>query len=287
MHTEHQITCELIAVGNELLIGKTLDTNSNWLARMISALGGAVKQITTIDDDLDAIQKAIHEALSRNPQFIITTGGLGPTFDDKTLQGIAQAFGLSLELDNSAYAMLKAHYHRRFGASALEQIKLTPERLKMAIIPSGSTPLQNPVGTAPAVMIKRGETTIISLPGVPSEMKAIFENSIAPLIIAQPGRSSVCETTLNLAGILEADLSPLIDAAMKDNPRAYIKSHPKGAEHRFAIELHIRVTEQNLDAAKKTIGNTVNQMVSLILEHGGKIESISDSYSEPRYNNHP
>jgi molybdenum cofactor synthesis domain-containing protein len=283
---ERQVTCELIAVGNELLIGRTLDTNSNWLAKMISALGGVVKRITTIDDDLDVIQNAIHEALTRKPIFIVTTGGLGPTFDDKTLEGIAKAFGLSLELDTMAYELLKAHYRRRLGASALEQIKLTPERLKMATIPFGSTPLPNPVGTAPAVMIKRGETTIISLPGVPSEMKAIFENSIAPLIMAQPGRSYVCEKTLNLASILEADLSPLIDAVMKDNPRAYIKSHPKGAEYRFAIELHIRVTEQNLDVAKKTIENTVNQMTNLILQHGGKIESISDGCSEPRSNNH-
>jgi len=269
-----QATCEIIAVGNELLIGKTLDTNSNWLAKTISSLGMAVKRITIIEDDVSAIQAAISESLSRKPTLIITTGGLGPTFDDMTLEGVSKALGMPLKLNKTAYKMLRESYRRRFSISELKHIKMTPARKKMAIIPFGSTPINNPVGSAPGVLIKREDSTIVILPGVPSEMKAIFEETVEPMVKMLPGLSQVCEKTLTVIDIMESSLAPLIDQVMKNNPRAYIKSHPKGAEHHFLLELHIRVADQNPDVVKKTLEDTVNQIVSLILQNGGKIKSV-------------
>ena len=91
---------ELICIGNELLIGKTLNTNAHWLAKRITSLGLKVRRITTVEDSLEEISSAIKEALLRKPRFIITTGGLGPTFDDKTLEGIAKALNLELKVNN-------------------------------------------------------------------------------------------------------------------------------------------------------------------------------------------
>jgi molybdenum cofactor synthesis domain-containing protein len=101
---------EIICVGNELLIGKTLNTNAQWIAKQATALGIAVKRVTVVADDVNEIAKAVREALSRKPQFIVTTGGLGPTFDDKTLAGIAEALKRMLAVNAEALAMVRKKY---------------------------------------------------------------------------------------------------------------------------------------------------------------------------------
>ena len=98
---------EIICIGNELLIGKTLNTNAQWIAKRATSLGMAVKRITVVGDDVDEIAGAVREALQRKPRFILTTGGLGPTFDDKTLEGIARALNRELKVDESALNMIK------------------------------------------------------------------------------------------------------------------------------------------------------------------------------------
>ena len=93
---------EIISVGNELLIGKIVNTNSYWIAKRVTTLGMKVRRITTVGDDVEEISNAIQEALQRRPRFIITTGGLGPTFDDKTLEGIARGLGRGLRVHEQA-----------------------------------------------------------------------------------------------------------------------------------------------------------------------------------------
>jgi molybdenum cofactor synthesis domain-containing protein len=101
------VDIEIICVGNELLIGKIQNTNAYWLAKQATQLGANVKRTTVIQDLIDEIGKCIIEAIARKPQFIITTGGLGPTFDDKTLQGIANALNRKLEVNPKALEMVK------------------------------------------------------------------------------------------------------------------------------------------------------------------------------------
>ncbi len=101
------IDIEIICIGNELLIGKIKDTNAHYLAKQVTQLGANVKRITVIQDIIEEIAKTINEAIARKPQFIITTGGLGPTFDDKTLQGIAEALNRKLEVNPKALVMVK------------------------------------------------------------------------------------------------------------------------------------------------------------------------------------
>ena len=101
---------EIICVGNELLIGKTLNTNAQWLSKHATTLGITVKRITVVADDINEIANAIREALKRKPQFVITTGGLGPTFDDKTLEGITKALNRKLEVNEKALKMVKEKY---------------------------------------------------------------------------------------------------------------------------------------------------------------------------------
>ena len=142
---------EILCVGNELLIGKTLNTNAQWIAKQATALGITVKRVTVVADEVNEIAKAVRETLARKPQFTVTTGGLGPTFDDKTLEGIAEALNRQPEINDKALEMVREKYMAYAREKGAETVELTPSRIKMATLPEKASPIPNPVGTAPAV----------------------------------------------------------------------------------------------------------------------------------------
>ena len=265
---------ETICVGNELLIGKTLNTNAQWLAKRITALGLSARRITIVGDDVDEISSAVREAIRRNPRFLITTGGLGPTFDDKTLEGLAKALECKLEINEEALAMVKEKYRKYAEEGKMERVELTPPRVKMAKLPEGAKPLSNPVGTAPGVIMEHGSITIVALPGVPSEMKAIFDGSVASLLKKVAGDATFFEMSIEATGVIESEMAPLIERVMHDNPYVYIKSHPKGAERIPRIEFHFSTTAKNSGVARKRVSKTFVQLSELIQEKGGKIKPI-------------
>ena len=265
---------ELICIGNELLIGKTLNTNAHWLAKRIASLGLKVRRITTVEDNLEEISSAIKEALLRKPRFIITTGGLGPTFDDKTLEGIAKALNLELKVNNEALRMIEEKYEQYVKEGKMEKAELTPHRVKMATLPEGAKPLPNPVGTAPGVLLETNNTIIIALPGVPSEMKAIFEESVLPILRKEAGGMIFYETSLEVLGIVESEIAPIIDQVMHDNPYVYIKSHPKGGEKTSRIELHFSTTSADAETAKKRVGKAIIQISEMIKAKRGKVRPL-------------
>jgi len=264
---------ETICVGNELLIGKTLNTNAHWLARRATSLGILVKRITIVGDDVDEIANAICEVVQRKPQFIITTGGLGPTFDDKTLEGIAKALNRKLKLNEKALKIVREKYEAYFKEGKMESVELTPPRVKMATLPKGAEPIPNPVGTAPGVMINVKRTLLIALPGVPQEMEAIFEESIVPLLKRKAGKVTFFETSIYADGIMESTLAPLIDQTMHGNPYVYIKSHPKGEEKKPHIEIHFSTTAKDSRTAKSRLEKAIVQLSELVKKEGGKIKS--------------
>lgn len=265
---------EIICAGNELLIGKTLNTNAQWLAKRITSLGLSIRRITIVGDNIDEISSALQEAIQRKPHFVITMGGLGPTFDDKTLEGIARALGRKLETHDEALKMVREKYRQYVEVGLIEEGELTPHRVKMARLPEGAKPLFNPVGTAPGVIAKHDNATVIALPGVPSEMKAIFEESVAPLLKQAAGEVTFFETSLGVTGIGESVLAPLIDRVMHDNPYVYVKSHPKGEETVLHIELHFSTTAEKTGLAKKRVSNALIQLSELIRGKGGKAKPI-------------
>lgn len=268
-------TVEVICIGNELLIGKTLNTNVQWLAKQIIGLGGIVRRVTTVGDDVKEISSALRESISRKPHFIITTGGLGPTFDDKTLRGISHALTIPLKLSQKAKEIVKEGCKRHGLATS----KLSSAYTKMARLPLNSEPLPNPVGMAPGVLIRYSQTIIVSLPGVPKEMKAIFEGSVVPLIRLKAGKLQLYESSLNVTHIVEPEIAPLIEKIMHDNPKIYIKSHPKRAEPIPLIELHFMTASKTEEKAKGRLKAAINQIVALLSEHGGKIEKLSEPKS--------
>ncbi|MEM3522897.1 MAG: molybdopterin-binding protein [Candidatus Bathyarchaeia archaeon] len=250
---------EIICIGNELLIGKTLETNANWLAKRITELGGSVKRITIVGDEVKEISSAIKYSLKRKPNLIITSGGLGPTYDDKTLEGISKAIKKPLKVNKKALEYIKTKYAR-----IDPNIELTKPRIKMATLPLGAKPILNPVGTAPGVLIKHSLIYILCLPGVPEELKAIFNQFIQDFIKKLP-KSHFFEEEIFLYGIMESELSKFIDETMKRNPSVYIKSHPKLAEGSSLIELHFSSFGKDAYIIKKKVIDAITDILTQLL----------------------
>ncbi len=245
---------EILSIGNELLIGHTLDTNSHWIAKRLLRLGWKLERITKLRDSLPEIRAATREVLERHPKVLITLGGLGPTHDDMTLKGIGLALNRPLMISPGALALVKQRYEAIEGKP-----DLTVYRRKMATLPRGALPLPNPVGTAPGVLMYTPKTTIFSLPGVPSEMKAIFTKFIVPFL-KSTASTAPSEVQLRISGIIESSLAPILDKARQKYPALYFKSHPRGLEtySRPAILLHVYNTEPS---AEKKIVQAVNYII--------------------------
>ncbi len=265
---------EIIAVGNELLIGKIANTNGQWLAKRITTMGLSIKRMTVVSDDIEEISKALKEAVERQPKMIITTGGLGPTFDDKTLEGIAKALNQSLKVNSEAVKMIDEKYRRFLQEGWIEEkVELTPARIKMATLPERAQPIHNPIGTAPGVILDHDDTAIVALPGVPSEMEAIFDGTITPMLKKMAGNAVFYETSVTIDRLRESDLAPLIDKTMHDNPYIYVKSHPgHTGEGKPRLELHLSTTAQGSETAKRRVVNALLQITELVQIKGGKVQ---------------
>ncbi len=262
---------EIVCVGNELLIGKILNTNAQWLSKRATTLGITVKRVTVAADDVKEISTVIREALKRKPQFVITTGGLGPTFDDKTLQGIARALHRKLAVNEEALRMVKEKYAEYAKTRNIGGAEMTAPRVKMAAIPTGTQPISNPVGTAPGVRADAEETVLVALPGVPSEMEAIFEASVAPLLRKASGDAGFYEKSVYADGIMESVLAPLIDTVMRDSPLVYIKSHPRRQEGKPHLELHFSTSGKRSEKPEERLHKAAAQLSGLIEKAGGKV----------------
>ncbi len=256
------MTClvEILSIGNELLLGNTVNTNAPWIATQVTSLGGKVTRITTVADNLDEISKAIREAIRRKPDFLITTGGIGPTFDDMTLKAVARAIRVRLKVDRDAIAMIREHYARRFPK---RRISLTKARLKMASIPSVGTPIRNPDGTAPGVRLNVRGTEIFCLPGVPREAKAIFRSFMSKAISSKTGGMTFTEKWVKIQGVMESSLAPIIDRVMRRWPNVYIKSHPRGVEAsgRPYIELHFSISSSRPRKAERALLGAISTFI--------------------------
>jgi molybdenum cofactor synthesis domain-containing protein len=264
----------MLAVGKELLIGRTLNTNALWIGRRLARLGSMLKEITIVDDDLDEIGAALRAILRRSPDFLVVVGGLGPTPDDMTLKGIAKALDLRLRRNGAALRMVKEHYERR----GLGDIELTPSRLKMARLPEGAEPMKNRSGTAPGVRLVAGKTVVYCLPGVPAEMRSIFRNSVEPEIRAKTGVVHRKYVRLKIEGVFESGLAPALAWALKRHPGAYIKSHPRGIKEGVSkIELDIAVVGEDAKATDTEGEAIAKEMEDAAVEIGGRVTWTSHS----------
>ena len=262
------VRVEMLAVGKELLIGRTLNTNAHWVGKRLARLGTMLKEVTTVDDELGEIATAFKAALRRSPDFLLVVGGLGPTPDDMTLKGVADALGVTLRESDAALDMIRVHYASR----GLGKMELTPSRLKMATLPKGGEPVFNESGTAPGVRLASGKTVVYCLPGVPVEMRGIFRKSVEPEVKRKMGNMHRSYHTFRLEGILESVLAPVIADELGKHPGAYIKSHPRGiTEGVSRIELDIAVVGEDSQRTDREGEAISKEMLKAIKGLGGRI----------------
>jgi len=260
------LNAELICVGNELLIGKVTNTNATWLAQRLTELGAVVRRMQVVGDDLDEISSAVRSAVGRRPFMIITTGGLGPTYDDMTTAGVAKALNVGVRIDPEALRMIETKYRSL-------SLELTPARTKMARLPEGGSALPNPVGTAPGCVVEHSGVRIVSLPGVPSEMQAMFSESVVPVLSGASEAFAFKQASVLLGGIHESALAPILDEVRERNPLAYFKSHPKMSEGRPLIEVHISTRGRDAEAADRVVREGTEDLVKTVKSHGAQLLS--------------
>ncbi|MGQ9508455.1 MAG: CinA family nicotinamide mononucleotide deamidase-related protein [Thermodesulfobacteriota bacterium] len=168
------VKAEVIAIGSELLLGQIVDTNSSYLGRRLAENGIELNRISAIGDDLEQIKSILQEATLRS-QIIITTGGIGPTEDDLTREAVAQAFDRPLVFQHQLMEQIEALFKKR-------GFRMTENNRKQAFIPTGAIPIENPKGTAPGFIVEFPQGSLITLPGVPSELEYLMENMVIPYI---------------------------------------------------------------------------------------------------------
>lgn len=268
---------EIVSAGNEVLIGDVLDTNTNWLCTRVTALGGLVRRTTMLRDDVDAIGTALRDCLTRRPALIFTVGGLGPTSDDRTLEGVALGLGVPLVLHAEAERMVAEKYAEFYEAGFVPFPELNDDRRKMARLPAGAAALVNPIGGAPGVLCRSGETSIVSLPGVPGELMAIVDRSIDPLIAEVFGAAHYEERALEVELQDESAIADILRRAETEHPAVYVKSRAKvlGSTRVIRITLSGRGTDG--DAVAALLAPAAEQLLTQVAAAGYGIRPADDA----------
>ena len=228
---------EILVIGNEILTGDILDTNTNWLCKMVNGRGGEVSRVTVLPDSLETIAEAVRAAVDRSVDIVITAGGLGPTVDDLTLQAVGLGTDRSLKLHEPAREMIKSQYDHFYKKKVVSKGGLTPAREKMAYLPEGAEPLVNEPGTAPGVLLNLGETSIISVPGVPTELKAIIGETLKDFFDERLGKGERLTRRVSVICGDESSLEPVLSRITDKYPEIYTKSlaNPIGMKRELEV----------------------------------------------------
>lgn len=204
------LSCVLLSVGDELVTGLTTDTNSAWISRRLSAVGVRVVAHATVGDDQPTIERAIREAAEK-AEILVITGGIGPTPDDLTREALAGVMGAGLVENPGWIAQMEQMFEERGR-------QMKPGNRKQAGVPEGAELLWNPVGTAAGIVAKIGECRVYSVPGVPREMEAMFDDHIVPWVgrrVEERGGQVIRTRAIHTFGIGESDLAARLDALLR------------------------------------------------------------------------
>ncbi len=215
---------EILTVGDELLTGNTVDSNSAFIAKKLTEMGYWVRRKVTVGDDVDEIEVAVRESLERKPEVLIISGGLGPTHDDVTMTAVARAVGRELVLCEGCLKRIGDFYRALYEKGMIDDPELNKGRRKMAYLPEGAEPLENTEGAAPGAYIEHGGVKIFVLPGMPREMKAMLEKEVLPRL----GKRTFIQRKLLAEITDESKLAPLlVETIQKFSVK--IHSSPRGS----------------------------------------------------------
>lgn len=276
---------EIITIGDELCSGSVQDTNATFISSHLHTIAIEVAKVTTVGDDTEKIVEALR-SVQQKVSFVIVTGGLGPTVDDITTQAAADALRRKLVLNKHALKAMEERF-QQFGRT------MSPHNIKQAYLPSGATIVPNPIGTACGFSLAKSNTLFIFLPGVPREMKRMFEESVIPLIKKeQPETSIIRSSVLKIFGKTESycdqRLSDLIKsekeitfAFLPHYPEISLKLTMRGQDKKY-IEKKIKAVERKVT---KILGDiifgkneeTLEEVVGNLLRSQGATIAVAES----------
>ncbi len=235
------LNAEVISIGTEILLGELTDTNSVYIARVLRDLGINLYFMTSVGDNEGRIAQAIQIALSR-AQVVITCGGLGPTVDDMTRQAVALATDRGLTFHQDLLDQIAARF-------AGFQVTMTENNRRQAYLPDQAVVIENPVGTAPAFIVEEAQGVVISLPGVPREMKFLMSQKVIPYLRQRYDLGIIKAKTLKTAGIGESALDEMIgqDLLNANNPSIGL------AAHSGQVDVRITAKANTLEEADQMI----------------------------------
>jgi nicotinamide-nucleotide amidase len=253
-----ELNAVIITIGDELLIGQTVDTNSAWMAKELNAIGVWVKRRVAVGDDERDIRQALDEE-SKNADIILLTGGLGPTADDITKPLLCKYFGGKMVVNEQVLLHVKylfEHVYRRPGG-------MLERNIKQAEVPDNCTVLMNERGTAPGMWFEKEGKVYVSLPGVPHEMKGLMEKEVLPRLLRQFHMPVILHETLLTFGIGESMLAE----AIKDWEEA-LPSHIKLAylPHFGMVRLRLTSTGSDKNALEAELEEQVFQLKNFVKE---------------------
>lgn len=268
LYNSRVVTVEILTIGNEILLGLIEDTNSTYLCRLVRGMGGRVQHIAITGDEIDAIADDVKASLRRGAELIFTCGGLGPTDDDLTLAGVAKAVDRKLDLDTIAQVLVERRYRDLASRGYVPTAEMSEARLKMARIPNGAGAVENPVGAAPAVVLQIGSVRIVSLPGVPAELKAIVEGPLKDLLDGVFGQGSYREREITVGCGDESELAPILRRVTSQHPEVYIKSRARNFGGDVRFRMIISATAASAEEADRMIASAVADLTRSLNDAG-------------------
>ena len=245
----------IVSIGNEILTGQTVDTNASYLCERLFSIGVPVVSCYTVGDEIERIVRALKSAAD-DAEIVLATGGLGPTDDDLTRQGIARFLGSELQLQDELLRKIQSFFDRR-------NLKMSVKNKVQAYLPAGTRALTNELGTAPGIMAEISGKLIFTMPGVPSEMKTMFEKSVLPKLENLTAGQVIAARKLRCFGTGESNIAEMLGNFMERDRNPLINCTASSG----IITLHIIATAGNNDKAQKM----VEKEEKILREHLGDL----------------
>ena len=244
---------EIITIGDEILIGQTVDTNSAWMGGELNLIGININRITSISDNRDEIISALNEALSR-AEVVLITGGLGPTSDDLTKDTLAGYFGGKLVMDAGVLENITERLRRR-------NLNMNENNRQQAMVPDNCKVLQNLTGTAPGMLFEKSGKIVVSMPGVPHEMKHIMKEHVLPLLAERLPGGVIVHKNIMTYGVAEAILAERLTTFEDQLPGevrlAYLPAYG-------VIKLRLTAAGSDEKKIRKSVSEQVEKLYKII-----------------------
>ena len=231
----------IVSIGNEILTGETVDTNAAYLCEKLFSIGIPVVSSYTVGDEIERIVRALKSATD-DAEIVLATGGLGPTDDDLTREGFARFLGSELQLQDKLLQEMQSFFDRR-------NLRMSEKNKVQAYLPAGTKALANELGTAPGIMAEMDEKLIFAMPGVPSEMKDMFEKSVLPKLKRFVAGQVIVVRKLKCFGSGESNIAEMLGNLMVRGRNPLINCTASSG----IITLHIVATAEDNDKAQKMV----------------------------------